>query len=183
MEFTSFCTLFGSSVAFPIIHPSIGVFVIRLRRNQFQILRSLLFTFQAENWTTSGGVEELCEKGQTSTHTHHTTPPPSQRNFSGGKLSGSNRLRERETLAVKGSQSHWRHSAGDVCRALANRIYGQGTEMDVLQGSPRCCDGSRSSIRISRPWCSCSQSETISYSPHPTSASKPIWFHRFLNFR
>lgn len=96
MEFTSFCTLFGSSVAFPIIHPSIGVFVIRLRRNQFQILRSLLFTFQAENWTTSGGVEELCEKGQTSTHTHHTTPPPSQRNFSGGKLSGSNRLRERE---------------------------------------------------------------------------------------
>jgi len=49
MEFTSFCTLFGSSVAFPIIHPSIGVFVIRLRRNQFQILRSLLFTFQAEN--------------------------------------------------------------------------------------------------------------------------------------
>lgn len=100
MEFTSFCTLFGSSVAFPIIHPSIGVFVIRLRRNQFQILRSLLFTFQAENWTTSGGVEELCEKGQTSTHTHHTTPPPSQRNFSGGKLSGSNRLRERER--------HWR---------------------------------------------------------------------------
>lgn len=98
MEFTSFCTLFGSSVAFPIIHPSIGVFVIRLRRNQFQILRSLLFTFQAENWTTSGGVEELCEKGQTSTHTSH--PPPSHGNFSGGKLSGSNRLRERER--------HWR---------------------------------------------------------------------------
>lgn len=83
MEFTSFCTLFGSSVAFPIIHPSIGVFVIRLRRNQFQILRSLLFTFQAENWTTSGGVEELCEKGQTSTHTHHTPPPPPKGIFPG----------------------------------------------------------------------------------------------------
>lgn len=147
ISFVKFTHTFSSSVAFP-IHPSLCLsFASGAISFKFCVVYFLHFKLKIEQPAGElGGM--CCGQGKAP-------------GISPGKNYPA--VIDAETLGVKGS--HWRYSAGDVCPALANRIYGQGTEIDVLQGSPRCDERS---IRISRLCCSCSrQCDAISYPKAP----------------
>lgn len=79
------------------IHPSVCLsFASGAISFKFCVVYFLHFKLKIEQ---PAGESRNCVRRGRPAHTH-PTPPPSHGNFSGGKLSGSNRLRERER--------HWR---------------------------------------------------------------------------